>query len=142
MSPDDLQKRIVNEIKARGYDDSYIDRNEQREIIQIAIELGGTLEGALAALTNVCGECNYLLESRLLKEIEEEIARVAGRGGALDRKGFDAVLAGLRQAARGKKNDRELKRLIVHVIEEGGGRVKSGWFNNWYAGLKREVGLA
>jgi hypothetical protein len=142
MSPGDLEKRIVNEIKARGYDDSYIDRNEQREIIQIAIELGGTLEGALAALTHVCGECNYLLESRLLKEIEEEIARVAGAGGALDRKGFAPGLAGVRRAALGKKNDRELKRLIVQVIEDGGGRVKSGWFSNWYSGLKREVGLA
>lgn len=142
MSPGDLEKRIVNEIKARGYDDNYIDRNEQREIIQIAIELGGTLEGALAALTHVCGECNYLLESRLLREVEEEIARVAGRGGALDRQGFDAVLASLKRTTQGKKNDRELKRLIVQVIEEGGGRVKSGWFRDWYAGVRREVGLS
>ena len=49
MSPDDIKKRIVNEIKARGYDDSYIDKNEEREIVQIAIQLGVTVESALAA---------------------------------------------------------------------------------------------
>ncbi len=141
MSPDDLETRIVSEIKARAYDDNYIDRNEQREIIQIAIELGGTLEGALAALTHVCGDCNYLLESRLFKEIEQEIARVAGSRGTIDHKGFHSVLASLKQSTQGKKNDRDLKRLIVQVIEENGSRVRRGLFWNWYRCLKREVGL-
>jgi hypothetical protein len=142
MSPGDLEKRITNEIKARGYDDSYIDRTEQREIIQIAIELGGTLEEALAALTHVCGECNYVLESRLVKEIEEEIARAAGRSGAIDRKGFEAVFARAKQAVGGKKNDREVKRLVVRVLDESGSKVKGGWFRNWYADLKRELGAS
>ena len=46
MSPDDIKKRIVNEIKARAYDDKYVDRGEEREIIQIAIQLGVTVENA------------------------------------------------------------------------------------------------
>jgi hypothetical protein len=67
MSPDDIKKRIVNEIKARAYDDKYIDRNEEREIVRIAIELGVTVESALAALSQVCDEFGYALESRVVK---------------------------------------------------------------------------
>ena len=40
MSIDDIKKRFVNEIKLRAYDDKYIDKNEEREILQIAIQLG------------------------------------------------------------------------------------------------------
>ena len=42
MELDDIKKRIVNEIKARAYHDKYIDRGEELETIQIAIQLGVT----------------------------------------------------------------------------------------------------
>ena len=142
MSPGDLEKRIVNEIKARGYDDNYIDRGEQREIIQIAIELGWTLEDALAALTNVCRECSYVLESRLFKQIEEEIAKAVGDDGLVDRAEFDLILANVKRVVQGKKNDRELKKMLITVMEESGNnRVKKGWFRDWYAALKSELGM-
>jgi hypothetical protein len=42
----------------------------------------------------------------------------------------------------GKKNDREVKRMIVTVMEEtGNNKVKTGWFTNWYANLKKDLGL-
>lgn len=143
MSPNELEKRIVNEIKARAYDDSYIDKNEQREIIQIVIELGGTLEDALAALNNVCSDYSYLLESRLLKQIEQEIANVVGNAGQVDQKHFDQVFANIKQATQGKKNDRDVKRLIVQVLEDSSNnKIKRGWFRNWYANLKQELGMS
>jgi hypothetical protein len=144
MSPNELEKRIGSEIKARGFDDdSYIDKNEQREIIQIAIELGGTLEGAMTALTNVCSERSYVLESRLLKQIEEEITKVVGIGGMVDQKDFDRIFANIQRAVGGKKTDREVKRLIVQVLDErASNKIKTGWFRNWYANLKHELDMS
>ena len=40
MSLDEIKKRFVNEIKLRAYDDQYVDRDEEREILQIAVQLG------------------------------------------------------------------------------------------------------
>ena len=142
MSPDDLEKRIVNEIKARGYEDNYIDRSEQREIVQIAIELGGTLEGALAALAQVCDEFGYVLESRVLKQIRDQIETAAGNDGRVDQKEFDLIFANVTRAVQNKRNDREVKKMIVTVMEEtGNNKVKKGWFRNWYAALKHDLGL-
>lgn len=142
MSPEDVKKRLVEEIKARGYDDRYIDRNEEREIIQIAIQLGVTVESALAALEQVCSESGYVQESRVLRRIEEQIAAAASDG-AVDRQEFDSVFASVKQAVGGKRTDREIKALIVGVMERTGhNKVRRGWFRNWYAGLKRELGMS
>jgi hypothetical protein len=143
MSPDDIKKRIVNEIKARGYDDSYIDKNEEREIIQIAIQLGVTVESALAALNQVCDELGYVLESRVLKQIEERVAAATRNDGLVDRGEFDHIFDDTKKAVQGKRNDREIKTMIVTVMERTGhNKVRRGWFSNWYASLKQELGVA
>jgi hypothetical protein len=142
MSPDDIKKRIVNEIKARGYDDNYIDKNEEREIVQIAIQLGVTVESALAALNQVCDELGYVLESRVLKHIEQQLVAATARDGLVDQAEFDAVFASTKKQVEGKRSDREVKALIVTVMERTGhNKVRKGWFSNWYASLKQELGL-
>ena len=40
MTLDEVKKRFVEEVKLRAYDDKYIDKNEEREILQIAIQQG------------------------------------------------------------------------------------------------------
>ena len=52
MSEDEIKKRFVSEIELRGYDDKYIDRNEEREILQIAIQLGVSIDSARLALVH------------------------------------------------------------------------------------------
>src|SRR5215212_4954900 len=59
MSIDDIKKRFTNEIKLRAYDDKYIDKGEEREILQIAIQLGVNIDSARGALASVCEDSNY-----------------------------------------------------------------------------------
>ena len=41
---------------------------------------------------------------------------------------------------QGKKNDREIKKMIVQVMEDtGNNKVKTGWFTNWYASLELAI---
>ncbi|MBP3958856.1 hypothetical protein J8F10_26720 [Gemmata sp. G18] len=142
MSPDDTKKRIVNEIKARAYDDKYIDRNEEREIVRIAIELGVTVESALAALGQVCDEFSYVLESRILKQIEDQLATAAANDGKIDQQEFDLIFGNVKRAAQGKKTDRELKKMVVQVMEStGNNKVRTGWFSDWYSSLKKDLGV-
>ena len=140
MSPDDIKKRIVNEINARAYDDKYIDRTEEREIVRIAIELGVTVESALAAHATVCDEFGYVLESRVVKQIAEQFATAAA-GGKIDRRAFDGVFDTVKRAVDGKKTERDVKKLMVQVLEAIGTRVKTGWFTDWYASLKKDLGV-
>ena len=45
-------------------------------------------------------------------------------------------------AGRGRKRSWEIKMMIVQVMEDTGyNKVKTGWFSNWYASLKKDLGL-
>ena len=44
---------------------------------------------------------------------------------------------------QGKKNDREIKKMIVQIMEDSGmNKVRTGWFSNWYAAMKKDLGMA
>lgn len=142
MSIDDIKARFIDEIRLRGYEDRYIDRNEEREILQIAIQLGVNDDAARADLAEVCAAEGYVLETAVLKLVREQIEAAAANDGRIDRQEFDIILANARAAVGGKKTDRQVKTLMVQVMEDtGNNRVRRGWFTNWYAALKRELGI-
>jgi ABC-type Fe3+-hydroxamate transport system substrate-binding protein len=142
MSVEEIKKRFVNEIKLRAYDDKYIDKNEEREILQIAIQLGVSIDSARMALVQVCEDHNYVMESVLLKMIKEQVEAAFGNDGKIDQKEFDLIFGNIRRAAQNKKNDREIKKMIVTVMEDSGlNKVKTGWFSNWYTALKQDLGM-
>lgn len=60
----------------------------------------------------------------------------------MDQKEFDLIFANVKRKMQGKKNDREIKKMIVTVMEEtGNNKVKTGWFSDWYTALKRDLGM-
>lgn len=142
MSIEEIKKRFVNEIKLRAYDDKYIDKNEEREILQIAIQLGVSIDSARGALIQVCDEHSYVMESVVLKQIKEQVETAAGNDGKVDQKEFELILGNAKKAMQGKKNDREIKKMIVLVMEDtGNNKVKTGWFSDWYTALKKDLGM-
>jgi hypothetical protein len=142
MELSDIKKRLIEEIKLRAYEDKYIDKGEEREILQIAIQLGVSVDSARSALVQVCDECNYVMETAILKQIKDQIETASGNDGMVDQREFDMIFANIKRAVQNKKNDREVKRMIVTVMEEtGNNKVKKGWFSNWYATLKQDLGM-
>ncbi len=143
MSIEDVKRRFVDEIKLRAYDDKYIDKNEEREILQVAIQQGITIDSARSALAQVCENHNYVLESVLVKMMKDQIDAAMGNDGKIDQKEFDLIFQNIKRAANSKKNDRELKKMIVSVMEEtGNNKVKTGWFSDWYTAMKKDLGMA
>ena len=104
MSIEEIKKRFVNEIKLRGYEDKYIDRNEEREILQIAIQLGVSIDAARTALAQVCDGQGYVLESVVLKQIKDQVEAAAGNDGRIDQTG---VRPDLRQRRAGGRRQEE-----------------------------------
>ncbi len=142
MSVEEVKKRFVNEIKLRAYDDKYVDRNEEREILQVAIQLGVSIDSARTALAQVCDEAGYVLESGVLKAIRDNVEAAAGDDGKIDQKEFEMILAQAKKAMQGKKNDNQIKKMIVQVMEDTGNtKVKTGWFSDWYSTMKRDLGM-
>ena len=143
MSLDEIKKRFVNEIKLRAYDDKYVDRDEEREILQIAVQLGVGVDSARQALAQVCEQSHYVLESAVLKLIKTQIEAAMGDDGRVDQKEFEMVYQSAALAVQGKKTERQVKTMIVQVMEDtGNNKVKTGWFSDWYAALKKDLGAS
>lgn len=140
MPVEGIQERFRHEITLRGTDDHYIDRDEEREILQIALQLGMTTDSARSALAQVCDANGYVLASGISKRIREQVEALAS--GAIDRRQFDRLFAQARQAAPEEATDRQVKVMIVQALEDTGHtRIKTGWFSNWYTRLKKELGM-
>jgi hypothetical protein len=139
---DEIPARLAEEIALRAYDDKYVDRNEEREILQIAIQLGMRLDVARATLAQVCDREGHVLESQALRHVSEKLAALLDQRGRLDEPAFAGLLADAKALLGHKRGDRETKALLVQLLEERGPpAVKVGWFRNWYAAMKRELGL-
>src|SRR5262249_26055668 len=139
---DAIKRRFAEEIKLRGYDDKYIDKNEEREILQIAIQQGITIDSARGALATACEHHGYVLESAVLRKVKDDIEAAMSDDGKIDKKEFDMIFASAKKAMAGKKNDIQIKKMMVEMREETGmPKVKKGWFSNWYADLKKGRGI-
>jgi hypothetical protein len=139
---DEIKKRFVNEIKLRGYDDRYIDRNEEREILQVAIQLGINIENARASLAEVCDQEGYVLEGHILRIVRSKVEAAMGNDGQIDKQEYDDIVATAREAMQGKKGDREVRRMVVQLMEDtGNNKIRRSWFSNWYKAEKQDLGL-
>ena len=70
MTLDEVKPQFVEQVKLRAYDDKYIDKGEEREILQLALQQGVTVDSARAALAQVCESNGYVLESTALKAVK------------------------------------------------------------------------
>jgi hypothetical protein len=142
VSLDEVKRRFVEEVKLRAYDDKYIDKAEEREILQIAIQQGVGVDSARGALQQVCESNGYVLESKVLSEIKDLIDTFASNDGKIDEKEFNDAVAQLRKRCQGKRNDIQCKKMVIELIDDNAYKVKTGMFSNWFARVKKDVGMA
>lgn len=143
MNLDDIKRRFVEEIKLRAFDDKYVDRNEEREILQFALQQGVTIDSARAAIAQVCEANGYILERTVIERIKEDLAVYMGNDGQIDENEFKNVLLKVKNLVGNKRNDMQIKKMVVEVMEDTGNtKTTKGWFTDWYARVKKEVGMA
>ncbi len=142
MNLDEVKRQFVEQVKLRAYDDKYIDKNDEREILQMALQHGVTVDSARASLAQVCESQGYVLESTALAAVKEMIQIQANNDGKIDEKEFKDAVALLKVRTQGKKNDLQCKRMVLEIIQDNSYKIKTAMFSNWYKNVKREVGMA
>lgn len=140
MSLEDIKRRFVEEIKLRAFDDKYIDRAEEREILQIALQQGISVDSARAALSQVCEAQSYVMESKVMKELKDLLDTLAGNDGKIDEKEFNDALTMAKKKTEGKRTEVQLKRMLLDIIDDNSYKTSKGWFSSWYDRVKKEVG--
>ena len=140
MDLDSVKKRFVEEVKLRAFDDKYIDKNEEREILQIALQQGVGVDGARAALGQVCEAQGFVLESKVRAQLKDVLDTLAGNDGKIDEKEFNDAVTICKKATQGKRSDVQCKRMVIEIIDDNAYKTSKGWFSSWYDRVKKEVG--
>src|SRR3954464_6800149 len=142
MNLDEVKRQFVEQVKLRAYDDKYVDKNEEREILQSALQAGVTVDSARAALAQVCEQNGFVLESQVVAQIKNIIDTFAGNDGKVDEKEFNDAVSIAKKATQGKRNEVQCKRMVLEVMDDNSVKVKTGWFSDWYTKVKKDVGMA
>ena len=130
LSLDDVKKRFVEEVKLRAYDDKYIDRKEEREILQIALQNNISVDSARAALAQVCEAQDYVLESKVMIQLKDILDTSASNDGSIDEKEFADAILNCKKWTKGKKNDVQCKKMVIEIIDEASFKTSKGWFRS------------
>src|SRR6202011_4444182 len=102
MALDEVKRRFVEEVKLRAYDDKYIDRGEEKEILKIAIEQGVGVDSARGALVQVCESQGYVLESAALASVKKVVETFAENDGVISEKEFNDAVTICKKETKGK----------------------------------------
>ena len=135
MSLEEVKKRFVEEVKLRAFDDKYVDKAEEREILQIALQQGISVDSARAALAQVCDAEEYILESKVQDELKDLLDTLAGNDGKVDEKEYNDAVAMAKKRTKGKRSEVQCKRMVMEIIGDNSYKTSTGMFSNWY---KRE----
>ena len=141
VSAEDIRTEFRNQVRLRAYEDKYVDRQEEKEIMQVAISRGCSVDSARSYLQQVCESSGYVLESSVVREIKSLLEIQAGNDGRIDRKEFDDALSLARKKCEGKRTEAQLKKMLCELIEDGSFKTTTGWLTSWFNSIKREVGL-
>ena len=140
MSPDELKQRFTEAISQRARDDKYIDRAEEREILQLAVSQGVTADTARAVLVAACEARGYVVESKLVGLLRDYLDTAAGNDGQIDQWEYRDALTLCQKWTGGRCPEALCKRLIVEIIEDDRFKTARGWFRSWYDRVRQEVG--
>ncbi len=133
MNLEEVKKRFVQEIKLRAFDDRYIDKEEEIEILKIAVADNISVDSARAALRQVCEANDYVVEGVLDEKAREMLEQFA-EDGEVDKKEFDDTVAMIKRAAKGRLSGIKITKKVKAVMETNGWKPRQGLFKggSWY----------
>ncbi len=134
---EDVKKQFVNYILLQVFDDQYIDRAEEKKILEEGVRKGLGVDEGLAIIRQVASEKGLALERDAEERAKEMLARFAGNDGKVDKKEFEDALAIYHSASKGKIPEPELKRRLKKMMETNAWKAKEGGLfgTKWYSAI-------
>ncbi|MBO1350750.1 MAG: hypothetical protein EBE86_026755 [Hormoscilla sp. GUM202] len=135
MSTEKIKRQFAEHVKLRGYDDQYIDRQEEREIMEFAVNQGLTVDEGLAILVRVCQERNYTLERDIETRAFEMLTQFATNDGKIDKKEFFDAVGIMQNMSKGKLSEVQCQKKAKQIVLDNNWQIKTGLFGgkpDWF----------
>jgi hypothetical protein len=134
---EDVKKAFIDYIMLQVFDDKYIDRQEEKKILEEGIKKGISVDEGLAIIQQVAADKGLALERDAEERAKEMLERFATNDGKVDKKEFEDTLAIFKSASKSKIPEPEMKKRLKNMMEENGWQAKEGGLfgSKWYSAI-------
>lgn len=136
--PEEVKKRFVDYIMLQVFDDQYIDRQEEKKILEEGIRNGLGIEEGLAIIRQVASEKGLVLERDAEERAKEMLETFAHNDGKVDKKEFEDALAIFKTHCKGKLTEHDMKKRLKIMMVENSWKAKEGGLfgSKWYSAIQ------
>ncbi len=134
---EETKKHFVDYIMLQVFDDQYIDRQEEKKILEEGVKKGLGVEEGLAIIRQVAQDKGFALERSAEERAKEMLEAFATNDGKVDKKEFENALGMLKKHSKGKIPEPEMKRRLKKMMEDNGWQAKEGGLfgSKWYSAI-------
>jgi hypothetical protein len=135
MSMSEEAKRQLGEfVKLQVYDDKYIDRKEEKKILEEAMKRNISIDDALAVMRSIASANDFVVERDVETRCKEMLEQFAGDG-KVDKKEFEDAVGMYKKGSRGRVPEAEIRRRLKNVMIDQGWKAKEGGLfgSKWFS---------
>ncbi|KHD05651.1 hypothetical protein PN36_13010 [Candidatus Thiomargarita nelsonii] len=135
MATEEVKKQFINYIMLQVFDDQYIDRQEEKKILEEGIRNGLGIEEGQAIIRQVSLEKGIVLERDAEERAKEMLDTFAHNDGKVDKKEFEDAMAIFKSHCKGKLPEPEMKKRLKLMMVENDWKAKEGGFfgSKWFS---------
>lgn len=135
MVNDESRKKFVNYIMLQVFDDQYIDRQEEKKILEEGVRNGLSIDDGLSIMRQVASEKGFALERDAEERAKEMLDTFASNDGKVDKKEFQDAINIFKTHSKGKLPEHEMKKRLKTMMQANGWVAKEGGFfgSKWYS---------
>lgn len=132
---DEMKYQLGEFIKLQVYDDKYIDRAEEKNILSEAVKRNISVEEALTIMRSIAEANDYVVERDVENQAKEMLELFASNDGKIDKKEFENALGVYKKATRGRVPESKAKKCLKNIILDNGWKVKEGGLfgSKWFS---------
>jgi Ca2+-binding EF-hand superfamily protein len=135
---EEVKKQFVDYIMLQVFDDQYLDRTEEKKILEEGVRKGISVDEGLAIIRQVADDKGLALERNAEDRAKEMLEAFAENDGKVDKKEFEDALGLLKKHSKGKIPEAEMKRRLKKMMEDNGWNAKEGGLfgSKWYSAIE------
>jgi len=133
-----IRNQFIEFITLQGFDDQYIDREEEKRILEVGVKNGISVEESLSLIRQVASQKGVVVERDAEEKTQRFLENAATNDGKVTKKEFEDAVALFKKASKGKVPEPEMKKRLKKMMEDKGWKAKEGGLfgSKWYSAIE------
>ncbi|RKZ40305.1 MAG: hypothetical protein DRQ49_08850 [Gammaproteobacteria bacterium] len=133
-----IKNQFVEFITLQAFDDQYIDRQEEKRILEVGVKNGISVEESLTIIREVASQKGLVVERDAEERTKDFLENAATNDGKVTKKEFEQTVALFKKASKGMISEPDMKRRLKKMMEDNGWKAKEGGLfgSKWYSAIE------